>query len=141
MANLAQILKLSTSTKQIVLIGTPEVTSHTTSDNEPYYQVDLKEPVIVRCSTDPEIEAFQTDHVLIRESDLNRDDWKFVDEKKPEKGFFIEGWIVDFSKSHEEALYQPETIKKWLQESRNSKKVERNSRINSKILERMKASK
>lgn len=120
----------------IILVGKPEVTNHETRDGEPYYVAKLKTPVMVHCSVDKGIEPFETDEVYIRESAIEQD-WKFVDEKKPEKGYFMPGWKVDFSKGQELVLYQETTIAKWTKTDRTSRSDERRTGINARIKERI----
>ena len=122
----------------IILVGKPEVTNFETSDGEPYYVAKLKSPVMVRCSVDKGIEAFETDEVYIRESALNAEGWTFVDPNKHEEGFYMPDWKVDFSKGQELVLYQETTIAKWTKGERANRGDERRTGINARIAERIK---
>jgi hypothetical protein len=129
---------------EITLIGEPEVTNIMTSDDEPYYLAKLLKPITVRCSVDPNIEAFETDEVYIRESAINEEGWTPRDEKDPSKGYFMPNWVVDFSKGQQLAVYQSETIKKWAKGNRSVRNAENTTKINegirAKIAARLKKS-
>lgn len=136
---LADILGLDLGQTKAILTGKPEATNIETSDGELYYIAKLKEPVTVRCSVDPNIDAFETDEVYIRESALTSEEWVAVDEKKPEDGFYMPNWVVDFSKGHEIPVYQAESIKKWARGQRDNNRDERRKSINDGIREKMKS--
>jgi len=133
---LTEAFKIETAAN-IVLVGKPEVTNFETSDGEPYYVAKLKEPVMVRCSVDKGIDAFETEEVYIRESALEGD-WTFVDEKKPEEGYYMKDWKVDFSKGQELVLYQETTIAKWTKTDRANRADVRRTGINARLQERLK---
>lgn len=120
----------------IILVGKPEVTNFETRDGEPYYVAKLKTPVMVHCSVDKGIEPFEADEVYIRESAIEQD-WSFVNKDKPEEGYFMPGWKVDFSKGQELVLYQETTIAKWTKTDRANRGDERRSGINARIKERL----
>lgn len=141
MTTLADILKMEIGKNFIVLVGKPEVTNFTTSDGEPYYSCQLKDEVTVRCSVDPNIEPFPTKEIFLRESAINKEGWKFVDEKKPEEGFYMPDWIVDFSKGQELPVYQETTIKKWYQTNRSATRDSERKRINDSIREKIQGKK
>jgi hypothetical protein len=130
---LAALLGVAIAQTNVILVGKPEITTFMTSDDEPYYAAQLKTPITVRCSVDPLVEAFETDEVFIRESALNSEDWTFVDEKKPEEGYFMKDWVVDFSKSQMLPIYQSESIKKWGKGNRTTQKASNLEKINAAI--------
>lgn len=136
--NLAQLLKIDiANATTVILVGNPEVTTIMSSEkNEPYYLCKLLKPITVRCSSDNKIEPYETDEVYIRESDISKDGWKFVDETKPELGFFMPEWVADFSKSQQIPIYQSETIREWSKGSREQKQIERRNSINAFIREK-----
>lgn len=133
---LTEVFKIEKGTN-IILVGKPEVTNFETSEGEPYYVAKLKTPVMVHCSADKGIEPFETDEVYLRESAIEQE-WTFVNPEKPDEGYFIPGWKVDFSKGQELVLYQETTIAKWAKENRTNRGDERRTGINARIAERLK---
>lgn len=131
--NLAKLLNINIVGADIILVGTPEITNFTDSDDKPYFLAKLLNPVTVRCSVDPLIEPFETDEVYVRQSDISAEGWELVDEKDPSKGFFRKGWVVDFSKGQKFAVYQSETIKKWARGNRGLRRDEERSALNETI--------
>ena len=134
--SLASKLGLELGQKSVIFVGTPEISNLVTSDNEPYYIAKLKNEVTVRCSTNPDIEPMIVDEAYVRESALKLD-WTFVNEAKPEEGFFIPDWKLDFSTNQGIVIYQDETIRAWSKKQRGTRKAESTSRINTGIRERM----
>lgn len=137
--NLATLLGLNLAEVTVILVGKPEETNILDSNDEPYYVAKLKSPVKVRCSVDPLIDALETDEVYVRKADILAEGWKFVTEGKPEEGFFREGWVADFSKSHQVALYQSESIRKWSRTTRSDRRDQDRAKINAGIREKMAA--
>lgn len=137
--SLAKLLNLNLGVKNVILVGVPEITNILDSDGKPYYAAKLKDAVIVRCSVDPEIVPFEAEEVYLREDALNLEGWKLIDPAKPEEGFFMEGWVVDFSKGQQIPLYQAESIRKWAKESRGDRRAQQRDEINNKIRERIAA--
>lgn len=135
---LADVFKTSFGRPEIVLVGKPEITNFEDSEGKPYYKASTKSPVLVGCSTDKDIESFETSEVYIRERDVNGDGWEFVDKNKPEKGFFMKDWVADFSKGQELVLYQAETIARWAKNNRENERIERRTSINKRIQDRKK---
>lgn len=131
--NLANLLKIELGQQEVILVGAPEITQIMDSDEQPYYVAKLKVPVTVRCSTDPAIDSFEADEVYIRESDLKKEGWVALDEKKPEDGFHQPGWVVDFSKGQGIAIYQSESIRKWSKGNRNVRRDSQRTELNAKI--------
>lgn len=129
---LSQALNIE-AVKNIILVGTPEMSNFVTSDEEAYFVCKTKKPVMVTCSVDSLIEPHEVDEVYIRQSALDLDGWKWVDETKPEEGFYMEGWKVDFSKSQQLAVYQETTIAKYFRDQRGAKNDERRTGINKRI--------
>lgn len=136
--NLANLLGINIENANIILVGTPEITNFTDSDDKPYFLAKLLNPVTVRCSVDPMIEPFETDEVYVRQSDISAEGWELVDEKDPSKGFFQKGWVVDFSKGQKFAVYQSETIKKWARGNRSVRRDAERSALNETIRNMMK---
>lgn len=130
--NLAAVLKLDLA-KQAILVGVPEKTVHVDRDDKPYYKVQLVEPVLVGCSMDTGIDTFETKEVYVREADINSEGWVFVDEADHTKGFYRDGWVVDFSQGQALPLYQETTIKKWSKEQRGDRRTSRRDELNKKI--------
>lgn len=148
MAILSQILKLDRkTTSTILLIGKPEETSHVSSEGEPYVLMQLLEAVTCRCSSDKRVASFETTEVLLRESELESPEWKFIDEKKSNKGFWRDNadkgkpWVVDFSKSHEMPIYQEDYISAWTRGNRIAKGAAKTAEINKGIQARIDAAK
>lgn len=135
--NLAKILNLNVEETVIVLVGTPEVTNLVTSDDEPYYAIKLKTPLTVRCSIDPDVLPFEADEVYVRKSAITSDGWKFIDEKKPEEGFYMPNWVVDFSKGQQIPVYQETSIKKWSKNNRGDRRERNREEINARIREKI----
>lgn len=120
----------------VVLVGDAIPSSYISAEkNEPYFAFKLKTPVLVRCSVNKDIEAFETDEVFVRESSINQDGWVMVDEKKPEEGFYRPDWVVDFSINQQIPIYQPETINNWRKGNRDERKRKNTDSANSKIRE------
>lgn len=121
----------------IVILGEPIETNVLDSDGKPYYSCKLKNPIIARCSIDKEIEPVETDEVFIRSTAVDTVEATLVNPEKPEEGWFIKNWVVDFSKGQEIVLYQETTIAKWARENRGARKTTRNSDINQRIKAKM----
>lgn len=136
MANLAKALGLTSN--MIILVGKPELTNTVDSNNQPFFACKLKEPVTVRCSVDALIEPYETDEVFVRQSAVMEADWEFVNPEKPEEGFYMKDWVVDFSKSHKLPLYQETTIRQWANGNRDTRRLKDRQTINEGIRERMK---
>lgn len=136
--NLASILKLNLDERKVVIISVEE-TNIVDSDEQPYYLAKLKEPVKVFCSVEPDIEAVEHDEVYVRKAAILEEGWSFTDEKKPEEGFWREGWVVDFSVGQRIPIYQATTIKKWTKENRGVRRISRNTDINAGLLAKVKA--
>ena len=130
--NLAAVLKLDL-TKQAILVGVPEKTVHMDREDKPYYKVQLVEPVVVGCSMDTALDTFETNVVYVRQDDLNSDGWTFVDENDHSKGFYRDGWLVDFSQGQALPLYQDMTIKAWSRGERTNRRTTRRDDLNKKI--------
>lgn len=131
---LAEKLKLKIGNAKIVFIGVPELSGVASSDGEPYFECFLKEPVKVRCSTSPTLPVLETDKLYIRESALASDKWEYVDPKKPELGFWMEGWVADFSVNQKIPIYQETTILKYVRANNNLKRDERNKEVKGSIM-------
>ena len=116
----------------IALVGQPEVTSFMDSDNKPYYRIGLVKPVMVHCSVDSLIDPIEADAVFMRERDLDQD-FTLVTEGKPEEGYYIPNWVVDFSKGQELCLYQETTIRKWVRDNRGDRDDKKRTSINEKF--------
>lgn len=131
MANksLAELLKLDVAPETIVFVGMPELSGIASSKGEPYYKVMLKDPITVRCTTDPKLPALPTDFLYIRQSALVSTDWKYSDPKKPELGFWMEGWVADFSVNQRIPIYQATSIREYIKLERETKKGERHTNI------------
>lgn len=118
-------------------IGKPELSPLTSSDGEEYFVWKLKEVVKVRCSVDSAIEPFEANELYLRKSLLDSDLWVEIEAGKPEEGLTIPGYKVDFSKSHEVAIFQETTIREWTRTTRGERNDSRRKSINDKIRERM----
>lgn len=120
---------------EIRFTGEPVVTNILTSDGEPYYEWQLVSPITVRCSTDPNILPEEgVDRLYLRESALSLDIWE-----KDDKGFFIRGWVVDFSKNQQIHIYQETTISEWRKLQRPNRVAKEREAINGGIVARIKA--
>lgn len=137
MAKLTQVLGLQLGNLDIILVGVPQITNIMDSDDKPYYVAKTKSPIMVRCSVDPDIEAQEVEELYLRESAVASEDWVFVDEKKPEEGYFMKDWVADFSKGQKIPIYQETSIKKWAQGNRSTKKLTDRDAINASIREKM----
>jgi len=137
--NLAKVLGLNLEGVKIVLVGVPELTNLLDSDEQPYYAAQLKDPITVRCSVDPEILPYEASEVYVRKAALDAEGWELVDANKPEEGFFRPGWVVDFSKGQQIAIYQSESIKKWSRGNRGEQRIRNREVINSGIREKIAA--
>jgi hypothetical protein len=125
--SLAELLKLDVAPEQIIFVGVPELTAVVSSKGEPYYKAMLKTPISVRCTTDPKLPALPTDHLYIRQSALTSTDWKYTDPKKPELGFWMDGWMADFSVNQRVAIYQDKSIREYIKGERENKKTQRHN--------------
>jgi hypothetical protein len=132
---LAQKLKLNVGSAKIVFVGVPELSGAVSSDGEAYYTCFLKEPIKVRCSTSPSMPVLETDQLHIRESALTSDKWQYVDAAKPEKGFWMEGWVADFSVNQKIAIYQETTILKYVRNTRDQRRGERDEAAKGSIMQ------
>jgi hypothetical protein len=130
---LTEILGMKATDNQAIIVGTPVITNHMDSEDKPYYEATLKNPIKVTCSTEPSLGSFDAEVVYIREAALSEEGWKMVEEGKPEEGFYREGWVVDFSVGQELPIYQERTIKKWSREQYKTKKADRNSALAAKL--------
>jgi len=142
MANLAEVLGINLQAQKVILVGKPELTgimSESGDVPEPYYVFQLKEPVQVRCSTHREIPVHETSEVYVRESALASEKWQYVDPKKPEKGFFMEGWVTDFSVNQKIDLYQETTIREWRRTRNKLRGADRVKEAEQSLLEKYRA--
>lgn len=132
--SIRQFFQMKSGTN-VVIVGQPVETTFMDSNGQPYYACQLKNPVLVRCSVDKEVTPYETSEVFMRSVDLDDEKFapKLVDETKPEEGWFVPTWVVDFSKGQEMALYQSETIAAWAKANRGARKIQRTSDINAKI--------
>lgn len=121
----------------VAFIGELLETSLTTSEGEPYYLGKLLNPITVRCSSDKDILPIETDELYIRQRDVESDEWIFIDEKDPSKGYYIKGYKTDFSKGQQICIYQDTTIAEWSKGNRQARGLERRSNINDAIKKRM----
>lgn len=135
--NLTSLLNLKIEDTKVILVGIPEETNILDSKDQPYMVAKLKSPVNVRCSVDPEILAHETDEVYFRKSALESDGWVALDEKKPEEGFYMPGWVIDFSKSQMIALYQETSIKTYFKNARGNDRSEQRTKINNGLREKI----
>jgi len=135
--NLAALLGLKIEAVKVILVGTPEVTNIVDSEDKPYYVAKLKSPIMVRCSTDPQIEAQEIDEIYLRESAITADGWTPIVEGKPEEGYTMPDWVADFSKGQGIAIYQATSIKTWTKTTRGDRRAEERNRINDSIRKRM----
>lgn len=103
----------------------------------PYYKGMLKDPIMVGCSIDKEIEQHEADFLYIREEDALGDKWVFVNGKDATDGFYIPDFVADFSKGHEADLYQSTTIRQWTRDTRTLRGKERTATINDGLHKRM----
>jgi len=144
MSSLIKALGLNIGSTNMVLIGVPELSnkiSRSGDKEEPYYVCQLKTPAIVRCSVDSGITPFETSEVYIRESALAEEGWEFVNPAKPEEGFFIKGWTLDFSPNQEIAVYQAESISAWRRGNRQAERISKTAGINERLKARIAAQK
>lgn len=133
---LAEKLKLKIGATKIVFVGVPEVSAFMSKEkNEPYYKVQLKDAITVRCSTNPQLGTFEVDELYVRESAFASDQWKYADEKNPEKGFWMENWVADFSINQKIPIYQETSILEYVRLSRGLKTEERNNEAKKSILD------
>ena len=126
-----------TAKPPVVFVGKFEPTGILSSNDEEYFKGTLKQPVIVHCSVDKEIEPIETDELFIRESDVNSDLWEAADGTDPNNGITIPGFKTDFSKGQEICIFQETTIAKWTKENRTERGKKRTSGINESIREKM----
>lgn len=127
-----------------ILVGVPEETSEVDSNGEIYYRVSLKEPVTVRCSTDPKLPAFPAEEVYIRASALTSDKWQFSDDKKPKEGFWIDGWKLDWSVNKRIVVYQETSILEYMKGKRSVVREEKqasNRQFINELIEKAKIAK
>lgn len=111
----------------------PLETSIVSKDGLPYFQWKLVEPINVRCSTNKEISLQDVDSLLVREDVLQSDKWL-----KDDTGFYLDGFIADFSVSHEECVYQETTIAGWVRDKRKENRETRNTELMRRLEERRK---
>jgi hypothetical protein len=138
---LTEALGIKTGSRNVILVGKPQITAFMTSENEPYYVVRTKEKIMVYCSVDKDIEPFETDEVFVRESSIGLDSWEFVNKDKPEEGYFMPNWVVDFSKGQELAILQDTTIASWSKAGRKERIAANRVTINERIKARQLARK
>ncbi|HEV7331991.1 MAG TPA: hypothetical protein VGN63_13230 [Flavisolibacter sp.] len=136
------------SENKIRFVGEPLASSIYSSDDELYFVWQLKEPIKVYCSLDINFPGIVLNELYIRESTLKRDDWS----GSPKDGFYIDGWIADYSKNMAVGIYQETTISHWLfnrPEAIQRRKEQRKAYVHSrkgtslfqKIRQRMEANK
>lgn len=133
MATLAEKLKMKLGPTVIRFVGVPEPSGVLSSEGEPYYICQLESPITVRCSTEPSIPPLETDVLYVRESAINSDQWKYVDEKKAEKGFWMDGWVADFSINQKIAIYQATSILAYVKTQRGLKNEKRLGEVRDSI--------
>jgi hypothetical protein len=125
LTNLGVVIELP---KPIRFVGKAVLSALNASDGEPYYVWPLKYPVLVGCSTNRNIQADEYTELHIRQSSLELDIWE-----KDEDGYFIPGWVADFSTGQLTAIYQDTTIAKWSRENRTARNAEKDRGINERI--------
>lgn len=138
MATLAQKLKLKLGAANIVFVGQPVPSGITSSEGELYYICKLKEPIDVRCTVNPGLPALPVDELYVRESAFN-EEWNYADDKKPELGFWKEGWVADFSVNQRIPIYQATTILAYTRTQRGLKKEDRNKALTADIQKQIEA--
>jgi hypothetical protein len=136
--NLTKLLNLKIEDVKVILVGTPEETNILDSNDQPYLVAKLKNPVVVRCSVDVNILPQEVTEVYFRKSALDIDGWVAVDEAKPEDGFYLPKWVVDFSVGQQIPIYQETSIKAWTKTTRGNQRNEKTLRINQSILDKIK---
>lgn len=127
---LTDIIGEALTTNQVILVGKPEVSNIMDRDNKPYLVFKTKQPVVVRCSTNPNIISYETEEVYVRQSDAELDSWV---EAEDGIGFNIPGWLVDFSTNHGIPIYQAETIQQWVRKQRKEKQSTHTTEINERL--------
>lgn len=138
------MLKMNIAGTKIIFTGVPVLSGFVTSKGEPYYELTTKDAVMVRCSTHPALGTFETNKLFVRESDLNSDQWRYEDAKKPELGFWMENWVADFSVNQKIPLYQATSIRQYIKGERGVRREEREAAAKEGIValvEKFKASK
>jgi len=123
----------------IVFIGKMIETDIETSEGELYWLGKLKDPVMVGCSVNKDIERHEVDELYVRASDKDSDLWVGVNGKDLSEGYFIPNWVADFSTGQEIEIYQSETIRRWAQGNRKERGLRRTADSNLSIRERIKA--
>jgi len=111
--------------------GQPSPTGVKNRDEQEYYEWELSEPISIRCSTMPEMEAVEVDKLWLSETTIEDGDWS-----KDDKGLFIEGYVADFSKNHLVGLYLDKPISKWARDKRKDDRATRNGDILKRIQDR-----
>ena len=84
---------------------------------EEYYAFELKKPIMVRSSMNPGGTPVKVEFLLLRR-DAAFENATF--EGNEEEGFYVPGWIADYSEHMRLGLYQPITTKKWFIEQRRT---------------------
>lgn len=116
-------------------VGKPEPTSFVSTSggkDEPYYVWRLNKPVTVLCSLDSDVLPQEVDELYVRQSLLEHEGWE-----KDNDGYFIPGFVTDFSLNQKICIYQAETIRAFVKDNRAARKGERNSALNSGIVAKM----
>lgn len=131
--NLAKLLNLNIDEVKVILVGAPVETNILDSEDQPYFVAKLKAPITVRCSSDPLVESFETDEIYLRKSAVLSEGWTEVEAGKPESGYYMPGWVADFSKTQLIPIYQETSIKKWAQSNRSTRRDSERERINESI--------
>jgi hypothetical protein len=139
--SLAEVLNMVETAKQIIFVGVPEATNIIDRDNQPYYVCKLAEEITVRCSSDPMVIAHPATELYVRASALQRNDWVYLDETKPDAGFFIPGWVADFSKAQRIDIYQEKSIQQWARGERSAKIDQQIAEINAQLKAKINAGK
>lgn len=119
------IMKLSAigikaTSQDILFIGQPELSGKINSEGIEYLVTKLKNPIMVRCSTMPEMPAIEVDELYFLETLQEHEGW----EGNPEDGFKIPGYRADFSRRQEMAIYQETSIQTWIRGNRKEKSEE-----------------
>lgn len=135
--SLAEVLNLSDKQTQIIFVGIPEATNVVDRDNQPYYICKLQDEITVRCSSDPSVIAHPATELYVRAAALQRNDWVYLDEANPDKGFYIPGWVADFSKAQRIDIYQEKSIQQWARGERSAKIDQQIAEINAQLKARI----
>lgn len=126
---LEQIIGKDITSSTILFVGDPTPSGVYNKDGEEYFLLTLKEEKMVKCSTEPLLEAVPVSEVYCLQSNVESDKW----EGTLEDGYFIKGWVIDMSKNKEIPIYQAESIAKWRTEMRKVSKGERSTSFGEKM--------